>query len=56
MDLIGFSICCYPCEKYECDPTGGFSGRFNALYKHVYINVFLGWINSAFLFKFNLGP
>lgn len=35
---------------------GAFLGIFSALYKPIYINVFLGWINSAFLFKFNLGP
>ena len=51
-DLSGFHICRSPREKYERDHPGGFSGSFNALYKHVYINVFLGWINSAFLFKF----
>ena len=50
--LSGFRICRSPREKYERDHPGGFSGSFGALYKHVCINVFQGWINSAFLFKF----
>lgn len=43
-------------EERGCRSTRSFSWCFNALCKHIYINVFLGWINTVFLFKFNLGP
>lgn len=43
-------------EERGCRSTRSFSWCFNALCKHIYINVFLGWINTVFLFKFNPGP